>query len=898
MSEINSTGDDSLSQSALELIDQICDRYEDACRKGERPRVEAFLGSMQEPVRSALLRELLRVLLHYLQADQRQRWQRGERVSVTRYLDQTPALREHAGLVFELICHEVLLREEREEAPRLGYYLRRFPHHEEQLRRFFAARNALPLATMNVPSGRATLRPARLSIVADPQITGPELPGQTSSSPHALPVVPGYEVLALLGRGAMGVVYKARQINAGRIVALKMVLAGGHASPEQLARFRAEGEAIARLQHPHVVQIFEVGIHQGLPFFSLEFCPAGSLDKKLAGTPLPPPNAADLIAKLARGVQAAHEAQVVHRDLKPANVLLAEDGTPKVGDFGLAKKLDEQGGTGTGAIMGTPSYMAPEQASGKSKEVGPAADVYALGAILYECLTGRPPFKAATVWDTLAQVLSDEPVPPVQLNAQVPRDLETICLKCLCKEASQRYGSAVELADDLGRFRHGEPILARPVGSLERVGKWVKRNRWVSGLAAAAVLALVSGTVVSWLFYLDAHWQTGEAKKHEQDATLAKRKSDDYAKRVTQVNEELKTALIDGTLRSVGQKGAFITASGDKSAPLDPSEIEALKMLGNLSSDDTCVGFIEKGLQSARTAKSLERRAEWVIQAAVGLDAGRRRRVEEVLTRRLQERDTPEEVKEACVRLGNALDVKNPSFNGLAAETLLAAIAKSINLPDYALLRNVNERRSLAQALQVVGGRLEPAPAAKVFDDLLAALAKSNDPPLIDSLAQVLQVVVARLEVAQAAKVADALVAAIAKNNYSGSLDYLLRALQAVCGRLDADGIVKVAETLIVAMPRITDPRFSITDPRSSTQAKSLSQALQALQAVSEPLATSDIVKLLQHPLAAEDAQRALLDVLGHRTRRTFRNTWHFLDWAHSNGVDFIPPAPLDEKEP
>src|SRR6516162_10091704 len=230
-----------------------------------------------------------------------------------------------------------------------------------------------------------------------------------------------------------------------------MILAGGHAEADQLSRFRTEAEAIARLQHPHVVQVFEVGEHNGLPFFSLEFCPGGSLDKKLAGTPLPPQQAAVLVAKLAQGVQAAHEARVLHRDLKPANVLLAADGTPKVTDFGLAKKLDAQGVTLPGVVMGTPSYMAPEQASGAGAELGPAVDVYALGAVLYECLSGRPPFRAATVWDTLRQVVSEEPVPPRQLNAQVPRDLETICLKCLQKEAARRYASAAEVADDLGR---------------------------------------------------------------------------------------------------------------------------------------------------------------------------------------------------------------------------------------------------------------------------------------------------------------------------------------------------------------------------------------------------------------------------------------------------------------
>jgi hypothetical protein len=225
-----------------------------------------------------------------------------------------------------------------------------------------------------------------------------------------------------------------------------------------------------------------------------------------------------LVAKVAQGVQAAHEAKVLHRDLKPGNVLLASDGTPKVTDFGLAKKLDTQGVTIPGIIMGTPSYMAPEQARSKGEALSPAVDVYALGAILYECLTGRPPFRAATIWDTLHQVVHKEPVPPRQLNAQVPRDLETICLMCLQKEGAKRYASASALADDLGRFVRGEPILARPVGRLERGLKWARREPRVAGLLAAVLLVLVAGTVISTLFALDARHQAGVAKKNAERA--------------------------------------------------------------------------------------------------------------------------------------------------------------------------------------------------------------------------------------------------------------------------------------------------------------------------------------------------------------------------------------------
>jgi WD40 repeat protein len=331
--------------------------------------------------------------------------------------------------------------------------------------------------------------------------------------------VPGYEILGTLGRGGMGVVYQARQTKLGRLVALKMILSGAHADEADLGRFRTEAEAIARLQHPNIVQIHEIGEHGGLPFFSLEFCAGGSLEKKLSGTPLPPQEAAALVEMLARAMQAAHEKGVIHRDLKPANVLLAEDGTPKITDFGLAKKLDEAGQTASGAVMGTPSYMAPEQAGGKSTTIGPLCDVYALGAILYECLTGRPPFKAATTLDTLLQVMSDEPVPPTQLQPKTPRDLETICLKCLHKEPAKRYPSAAALADDLRRFQNGEAITARPVGRLERAGKWVRRNRAISSAAAGVTVTLVAGLIVSTYFGLVA---TAEANRADQEARTAR----------------------------------------------------------------------------------------------------------------------------------------------------------------------------------------------------------------------------------------------------------------------------------------------------------------------------------------------------------------------------------------
>lgn len=310
-----------------------------------------------------------------------------------------------------------------------------------------------------------------------------------------------YDILRELGRGGMGVVYQARQRGLNRVVALKVLLAGSHAGDAERDRFRVEAEAVARLRHPNVVQVFETGVQDGLPYLSLEYCDGGTLTRRLQGQPLPPRDAAVLVERLARGVQAAHDCDILHRDLKPENVLFGsnppadEAWQPKITDFGLAKKLDDSGGkTRTGAVMGTPSYMAPEQAEGR-KDVGRPADIYALGAILYECLTGRPPFRAATPLDTILQVVSEDPVLPRRLNSKVPRDLEVICMKCLQKTPPARYPRAGDLADDLQRFLAGDPIRARPPGLIGRAWK-AARKRPVYALLTVLISV---GVVVSMI---------------------------------------------------------------------------------------------------------------------------------------------------------------------------------------------------------------------------------------------------------------------------------------------------------------------------------------------------------------------------------------------------------------
>lgn len=344
--------------------------------------------------------------------------------------------------------------------------------------------------------------------------------------------LPAYEILRELGRGGMSVVFLARQVDLDRLVAIKQLLPTIGPDPTLQQRFETEARVIAQLQHRHIVQVFEVRRHNQRLHLILEYLSGGSFAHQRK--PLNPADAATLIEKLAMGVQAAHAKGIIHRDLKPANILFTEAGEPKITDFGLAKILDsKQGPTLPGEAVGTPIYMAPEQAAGQSSAIGPGVDIHALGVLLYECLTGRPPFQGVTTMETLAQVVRLDPVPVSRLNPGVPLDLETICLKCLNKEPGRRYESAGDLAADLRRFLNGEPIKARPLTSMQRMARWCRRNPLAAGLSCALLVGLMGGLVVVTHLYL-------RAERHLKDALAKFQVARDAVDKLTTVGERLQ----------------------------------------------------------------------------------------------------------------------------------------------------------------------------------------------------------------------------------------------------------------------------------------------------------------------------------------------------------------------
>jgi len=486
-------------------------------------------------------------VLAYIQADLERRYERGEVARIEDYDDLFSGLivDDKAGL--ELIETEFRVRMKHADRPELAEYLQRFPHLADPIRQLLEKTKPHEIETQKLrgPQALPPLVPASGSI-SSILLTGAR---------QALPTIPGYEILGVLGRGGGGIVYQARQHGLNRLVAIKMILTGNHAWYEERARFFHEAEAVAALQHPNIVQVFEIGEHAGHPYFSLEYVDGGTLGQKLQGQPQSANFAAEMCETLARAMHAVHAINIIHRDLKPSNILLQvvdnkpenalfastqtnnaiDSPTPKadsptfvakISDFGLAKRLDDDRNlTATGMVAGTPTYMAPEQARGERKAIGPATDIWSLGVILYEMLTGRPPFLADSHTDTLNQVILDTPVQPRQLQPRIPRDLETICLKCLEKSPAHRYASAQALADDLCRFRQGRPIHARRTGAVEQAWRWCRRNPVVAGLSALILLISAIGASVSTVYAIRADEKAQEAQVAAEQAANSERKA-------------------------------------------------------------------------------------------------------------------------------------------------------------------------------------------------------------------------------------------------------------------------------------------------------------------------------------------------------------------------------------
>ena len=430
-----------------------------AWQDGRKPQLEALIA--EHPGISP------GELAAMVQADIDVRWRRDDARPAESYLARFPALSNDPELAVDIIYAEYLAREGAGESPGAAEYQQRFPAFAEELSKQIGLHRALE-AVDDETDAEGSLSGQSGTSVFEPSATSPEFDA-------------GYEILEEIGRGGMGVVYKARQVALNRFVALKMVRTVDASNQELLSRFRSEARAVASLRHPHIVQVYDFGEHDGLPFLAMELIEGGTLAARLHGAPWPARAAAQLMIKLAGAVQFAHDHHVIHRDLKPANVLIASDQEGldvRITDFGLGKFFHDEASphTKTGAFLGTPSYMAPEQAAGRTQEVGPATDVYSLGAILYELLTGRPPFCGSSPMEILQQLAASEPIPVHRLAPHTPRDLATICDKCLNVEIGRRYASAAELRADLERYLAGVPVHARPAGAAERTWRWCRRN--------------------------------------------------------------------------------------------------------------------------------------------------------------------------------------------------------------------------------------------------------------------------------------------------------------------------------------------------------------------------------------------------------------------------------------
>jgi hypothetical protein len=645
-------------------------------------------------------------------------------------MDPDPTLHFHPDADLDQVIAAYLRAVQAGAPPSQEELIARYPAFAQELADFFAAQARF----------QRLAQPVRAAFSAMPQ------PGTM------VRYVGDYELLEEIGRGGMGVIYRARQISISRIVALKMIVAGQLASVQDVQRFQREAEAAAQLDHPHIVPIYEVGEHEGQHYFSMKLIAGGSLSERTL--PMPLREAATLLATTARAVHHAHQRGILHRDLKPGNILLDEQGHPHVTDFGLAKRVSgEHGQTQTGGIVGTASYMPPEQARAE-KVLTTAADVYGLGAVLYELLTGRPPFRADNPLDTVLLVLEREPERPRSLNAQLDLDLETICLKCLQKEPAKRYSSAEALADDLERFLRGEPIVARPVGALGRFKRWVRRNPAVAALTGAVATALLAGTVTSTYFAIQA----------DRRATAA-----------LAAEASMEQAVVRSLVRPMNP---------DRLSTLSWMELDALWELAGTTAPRQRLRFLAGMFGPESNASQLLYRTEEVVHSGVGLDPHLREEAERML---LEQMHDPEKslrhrtvIAWAVLELSEARSASQRESGAVIAEGwawedearfreawrehLVNRAGKMVPAAAVALLTQAFKKEKedisswlLAGSLESVASRLGPDEGTRVCGaaarDLLQSLQKEKDANTLSFLAHGLTSVASGLESGAAARV-------------------------------------------------------------------------------------------------------------------------------------------------
>jgi len=539
-------------EPTVQRIDVICDAFESAWQEGGQPRIEDFLTDAED--RSSLLQELLALDLDY--------------------------------------------RRQSAESPQAHEYRTRFPDDATLVDHVFAE--------------GATVRPEAVNL----SDTIPVRPENSKSGDVESEDFAGYQLLEEIARGGMGVVFRAKQKQANRIVALKMILSGQLASDEEVRRFRSEAEAAALLDHPNIVPVFDVGESGGRHYFSMGYVDGQSLTDRLKDGPLSATEAATLMVPIVDGLACAHDNGVIHRDLKPSNVLLDSSGTPRVTDFGLARQMENDSNlTATGQVMGTPSYMPPEQAAGEIDRIDARSDIYSLGAILYTLVTGRPPFQAAHIVETLRQVIDEEPVEPRVLNPDVDVDLETICLKCLNKEPAQRYQTARELGEELKRYVDGHPIHARSVTRVERLWRWCRRNRMVALLSGTAAASMLIGFVVSVYFAVLAEQRAAQAETGVTVAVIALESVIDKIQnklRMIPAAQEIRRELLRDAMDSL----AKVSGQVRMQSRVDANSAKALVDLGLLFAE---LGD-DKGDNSLATAEANLREAVRIFREIVPPD--------------------------------------------------------------------------------------------------------------------------------------------------------------------------------------------------------------------------------------------------------------------------------------